>query len=55
MKINQRLFDNSYPIELDNSWEKMTIPAYVLENDKEFEKFIFELREAREKYLERIN
>lgn len=43
--------DKSYPLEIDNTYEKFHIHRFTLEDDEKWEDFINQLNFYRERYL----
>lgn len=43
--------DKRYPIEISNSYEKVSIDNFIIENDEEWEDFINQLNQYREGIL----
>lgn len=43
--------DERYPIEISNSYEKVSIDNFIIENDEEWEDFINQLNQYREGIL----
>ncbi len=43
--------DERYPIEISNSYEKVSIDNFVIEDDEEWEDFINQLNQYRESVL----